>query len=204
MTEVSARSSRFAIRLLLEMVVVFLGVYGAFVFDGVRESRARQAEAAELASALRVEIGEGVVLARQLVVTSGQERAAFEASIAAGERPELPGRRVGGSGYQTAAWDAAKTAGGASALDVDAMRLSAIFYSAFISLLETGVYQRDLYNQTVRPHLADHPDAYYSTTTGELRPAYSWVIETWELRDIWRNRMVVFGDSALAALDRFR
>ena len=41
MTEVSAGPSRLAIRLLLEVAVVFLGVYGAFVFDGVRESRAR-------------------------------------------------------------------------------------------------------------------------------------------------------------------
>ena len=203
MTEGSVGSSRFAIRLLLEMAVVFLGVYGAFVFDGVRESRARQAEAAELASALRVEIGESVVLARELIETSGQERATFEASIAAGERPELPILR-GSSGYQTAAWDAAKTSGGASALDVDAMRLSAIFYSAFISLLETGVYRRDMYDQTVRPHLADHPDAYYYASTGDLRPAYSWVLETWDLSDIWRGRMIVFGDSALAALDRYR
>ncbi|MFV1988352.1 MAG: hypothetical protein ACC682_13810 [Gemmatimonadota bacterium] len=116
-------SSRFFGRLPLELAIVFLGVYGAFWAESVRERREREQTARSIYAALAEEIRDHVVQGQLVLDEYVEAQTAWERGIERGEKPApwfIPWSRVG---PPTATWQATVASGGVRLIDQE------LFYS---------------------------------------------------------------------------
>lgn len=155
------RWARTAARLGAELVVVFVGVYGAFLLSEYREARQADRREAQIYqtlhryfSELDDELSTATAMVDSLVVTP------FMAAYEAGERPRpviLPG---GSSGIDTGMWEAMLQAGGLDVLD-----------PAFVYEVESYFsYARFVINQFDR--FSAHSDRFLMPRTGEAREVF--------------------------------
>lgn len=162
--------------LLLELLVVFVGVYAAFALNSYREAvRDRERKAVILESmqymnaALQKEVG---AMDSTLALRLG----ALEDAIEAGERPPLRPIEIGG-GYQGGLWEAMLQAGGLDVLSVELI----LAVESFNTYLRYSQAQLDRLaernTELLIPNLDRGPDAFYDPETGALRPSYTWVLD---------------------------
>ena len=168
-----------------EAVVVFLGVYSAFLLDGLREraadERRREQIVATIAEDCR-DAGESLELIRAWFdKTLGGP---FLDRYSAGESPPLlPIPLSTGQGAQS--WESMLAAGGIDVLDVDLIRT----IDRLVSRANQLNAQAESYNDYVRtvlvPNLEGGGDEHYKADTGRLKQKYLWYFYSLQaVRDI--------------------
>lgn len=160
--------------MLAEALVVFLGVYSAFLLDGLREQAAAERRREQIIATVDQDCREA---AESLTAI----RAWFEESLGApfldryadGETPPLlPIPLLTGEGSQS--WESMLAAGGVDVLDVEYIRK----IDGLVNRANQLNAQSESYNDYVRtvlvPNLERGAGEHYDPATGRLRQKYLW------------------------------
>lgn len=158
-------------RLLLELLVVFVGVYAAFALAQHQAQQDERDRAAALRRALAAELA--------LVVEAGEAGAQeiaglrrYAVSFDDGSRPPLQPLDTNVP-FSPDVWEAALASGGVELLDPDLLvRLSSFYGSVRLTLQQ--VDQADAYTRTLLLPNVDRPASEFYDETGRLRPKYGW------------------------------
>ena len=175
-------------RLGAELVVVFIGVFGAFMADNYRERLAETEQRRLLIEALSQSLLDAEVHGQEIDASMTRMLDDFAASQTAGDRPAPPVYRESGAERPPVkAWDAVISAGGARLIDPPLMFELALFYNRFESFGEK--YQRYLAFSEARvlPRLHGPPAVFYEPDTAQLRGEYrEFVNRLADIRDLDR------------------
>jgi len=160
-------------RFLAELLVVFVGVYGAFWVEGYWQRQEDRERAETILGALAPEI-------RNLrdngpLVVNGMSQALtdYEDSRARGERP-FPAyyREPGAETPSMSVWTATLSSGGVNLLDSELFFSLAEFYNRVESTSERYIRYNTVTERDVLPLLSRGPGAFYDPLTNELEPRF--------------------------------
>ena len=160
-------------RLLLELLVVFVGVYAAATL-AQRQDRAAEAERRDaLRLALAEELGEIAAVARQM---SGQldEAEAYIEAIQSGARPPLQATQSF-LPFTPSVWEAALMSGGVELMDPGLVTRLSGFYSRMDALVRLSEQRGEYVRTVLLPNLDAPPSEFYDAD-GQLRPKYGWYL----------------------------
>ncbi|MFH1844199.1 MAG: hypothetical protein ABIF77_13420 [bacterium] len=163
----------------VELLVVFGGVYGAFLLNEFQVNKRVEARTRQIHCALARELAEIVVGGRQGLPMM---RAAFDAWLAEYRRGERPAplflERGGVHRPSTAIWDASLMSGAAETLDIPILHRLSEFYHALQVLLE----KNDALYAFACSHILPTEDSgvatYYQGDTPNLKGHYREYMET--------------------------
>jgi len=160
-----------------ECLVVFIGVYLAFLLEGYRTAQQNEQKQQQIYSALYT-IFDG--MSSDLDNANSFQRDFADPFLEAYENGEMPRPRplpFAGSGFSTDSWSAMLQAGGINLLDVSfILRIEEFYGGARFIDKQLGNYNR-LSNQILLPNAEADLDTFYDTETGSIRPQFSWYIE---------------------------
>lgn len=136
--------------LLLELIVIFVGVLGAFFAEDARQQREDDRRAEHIYTALQGEL-EAFLARVPLVIEEIESKvAAWDEASRAGERPAPPYyREPRAEAPPTAIWTATLASGGVALLDPDLFNDLAGYYNRLESVIDR--YRR--YNASTETHL---------------------------------------------------
>lgn len=170
-----AMSGRFVLRLGFELVIVFLGVYGAFMAESVRERREQEQVARNIYAAVAEEIRDHVEQGQAVLDEYLAAQTAWEQSAELGERPTpwiIPWSRVG---PPLAAWQATMASGGVGLIDQDLFYRLAKYYRS-VDMLLVPVDAPDLFAENeIVPYIDDGPSRFYDGP--KLRPRFRYYLD---------------------------
>lgn len=160
-------------RLLLELLVVFVGVYAAATL-AQRQDRLAEVERREaLQRALAEELG--------AIARTGEEMRpqldaleAYSAAIRSGARPALEANQSY-IPFTPSVWEAALASGGVELMDPALVVRLSEFYSRMGALMELGERTADHVRTVLLPNLDAPPSEFYDAE-GQLRPKYEWYL----------------------------
>ena len=161
-------------QLLAQLVVVFLGVFGAFLLDGCREERASLAKKELLLQSLSGDFAAGVEGLEEALERFDQSyKGSFLDPLERGERPPLVPIPLPPT-VDSEGWDAMLGAGGLEVLDLDLIReVEITIYSSNglgVMSSEFNAYVREI----LVPNLDAGEDEFYRAGSPELRQKYLW------------------------------
>lgn len=160
-----------------ECLVVFIGVYMAFLLEGYRTSQQNEQNEQQIYSALYTLFDN---MTADLENANSFQREFAEPFLEAYENGEMPRPRplpFAASGFSTDSWSAMLQAGGINLLDVRfILRIEEFYAGARYVDKQLGNYNT-LSNQILLPNADADLEMYYDTETGMIRPQFAWYIE---------------------------
>jgi hypothetical protein len=160
-------------RLLLELIIVFAGVYLAFLFNGYQASRQRAVRRAQLRAALASEIDVFSQSADRFAPILDSLQARWDSAYTAGACPEPLAVPSGGVDMPPRGiWQAVLASDPLSTLDVATMQSVSSFYNALDVLIEKYNRLRTFYEASIIPHSDDSAGGYCRRGSTVLRPEY--------------------------------
>ena len=186
------------VRLGLELVVVFIGVYAAFALSRY-EARGEATERRyQLQNALVREIEDLTSNTRRVAQQLPVQLAQFDSAVRAGGRPPLvpwiePVR------VQTHMWEATLQSGGLELFDIPTVYRLSQFYNELNAGFEQLAQLRALSESVLIPNLERGSSEFYQAD-GTLRPKYHWHREGLGRLSDLAARITTFGDSLAAQL----
>ncbi len=189
-------------RLLLELLVVFVGVYAAFALSTWQENQRDQARQQQILQTLRshvAEVDRGVQIAGPRMDST--VFTPFFEQLEAGEMPELRPLSMTTGEVGTGLWEATLQSGGLDVLDASTIELMHTYFGALAYAAESIDEMRSQSHAYLYPNLGRGPGEFYDTSTGVLRPEYGWYPHA--LRQQRSNFRAIesLGGSVLAHLD---
>lgn len=185
----------------VELGIVFVGVYAAFMLSQHQAERQQRERQAQITAALVREIEDITTNTRRVATVLPRVVAQYDSTIRAGDMPRLepwiePVR------VRTHMWEATLQSGGLELLDVATMYRLSEFYNA----LDAGFAQIDqlrvLSETVLLPDANTHPAAFYDPETKGLRPKYAWYLPGMRNLATTAEQITVLGDSLVADLRR--
>lgn len=157
-------------KIILELVIVFVGVTAAFALENARQDAEEAAYRQTVVAALGQTFGVVGSHGRGISERIDAQLAAFDAAVARGEQPRLPVyREEGGEGPPTQIWDGLMSTGALRALEPEMVWRLAAMYNELDSVGDR--YRR--YNAVTEARVfslgPDHAEAWED---GELKPEF--------------------------------
>lgn len=186
-----------------ELLVVFVGVYGAFAVAEWDEAREREQRAAQLRSALAEEV-RGVQanthrVAEIMPLYVGRLDSLMAAGVAFRPEPQMEA-----IGFRTHVWEASLASGALSLLDFDAFYRASMFYNELNAGFQQIEQLADLSTALLLPAAEAPPASFFEPDAAgsglRLRPQYRWYVTG--LRRLGRlaRCVTVLGDTLLVEL----
>lgn len=160
-------------RLVLELAVIFIGVYGAFALSEYDDRREESTRKHQLQSALVREIQDITAQTRRYAEMLPRQLAQFDSAVAAGHRPPLE-PWIEPIRLETHMWDATLQSGALDLFDVPTMYEISQFYNELNAGFEQLNQLRQLSEAVLIPNLGRSADEFYDPETRQLRPKYQW------------------------------
>lgn len=161
-----------------QLVVVFLGVWAAFLLEGWRQDRAEDGQRRQVRVALVNEIRGTLRNVENFLSTGRPFLEDFRSAVEAGEKPRIQPVH-GGVRFTPHMWNATLETAGLDLLDADFV----YDISGFYNNLELATFRLDLlrrYSREVLLPNLDRPAAEFYEEDGTLRPKYRWYLQYWE------------------------
>ncbi len=186
--------------LVLELLVVFVGVYAAFALTEYGERRRDAERRQQLEAALVSEIRDITSRTRRVAEDLPPQLARFDSAVAAGARPPLqpwmePVR------VQTHMWEATLRSGGLDLFDVPTVYAISQFYNELNAGFEQLSQLRELSERMLLPSLGMSSDEFYDPETGRLRARYEWWRSGLGRLSLLAAGITAAGDSLAALLE---
>lgn len=165
--------------LLVELIVVFVGVYAAFVLDDYREQKRVETKKSQVYAALLEEFGAHAAALDTIASYVDGFAADFRSEHDAGAMPR-PGHVHLMLGIRSGLWDAVLKAGGLDVLDVGVMYRINTYYS--FARFIAGEMERltALSDQFLLPAAEEDIEWFYDIRTRKLKKTYGWYVTTLE------------------------
>jgi hypothetical protein len=159
-------------RLALELLVVFIGVYGAFALSEHEKRREASKRREQLQAAIVREVRDITANTRRVATQLPQQLAQFDSAVAAGGRPPLapwiePVR------VDTDMWDVTLQSGALDVFDVATVYDISQFYNELNAGFEQLAQLRGLSETVLIPVLGRGSEEFYGPDN-QLRPNYRW------------------------------
>jgi hypothetical protein len=188
------------LRLGLELVVVFIGVYAAFAMSEYEKRREASDRRSQLQTALIHEISDLTSNTRRVAQQLPPQLARFDSAVARGARPRLepwiePVR------VQTHMWEATLQSGALDLFDVPTVYKLSQFYNELNAGFEQLLQLRQLSETVLIPNIGRGEDEFYDPATRKLRPKYEWYPAGLKRLSNLASSITALGDSLVAALD---
>lgn len=162
-----------------EMLVVFVGVYAAFLLNHWQTERTERAIHLQILQSVEEELIESVVNLRAQAATTRSRVEELTRHLAAGEMPELRLSQFATS-YDPAD-DVALAQAGANHLlgpkTLHALKTATGLERQVLMLLRN---RQQLANELIAPHLGEPKDTFYDPETKQLRVRYAWYLTSIE------------------------
>ncbi len=172
----AARWREYGFRLVLELLVVFVGVYLASAFGRFQQEKANDARRHQIRQALIREIESIVVNTRRAAAGVRQTLAVYEASARRKEflspQPQLEPVR-----FQTHMWEATLQSGALDLFEVSTVYELSEFYNQLNDGFEQLSQLRELSERMLLPMAGSPASEYYDLATGRPKPKYVWYFD---------------------------
>ena len=187
--------------MLLELLVVFFGVYAAFALNTWREDRRAAEQRRQITSMIaeHIEDVSGELALVQPQLDSLLYRPFIEAQER-GERPMPVPLEFTSGDVGVGLWEAAVQAGGLDVLDIQTLRDVQRYFARLQYLNNVAKRGSDLSDAYILPRLGDGPEAFYDAS-GALRPQYQWYPSIVAQLGGIVEELVAYGDSLHVRLD---
>lgn len=197
------RLTQILLRWTTELVVVFVGVYGAFAVAEWDEERERADRAAQVREALIEEIRDIQSNTHRVAVWAPRYLLMMDSALSAGT-PVAPQPWLEPVNLQPHVWDATLTSG---ALDLFTVA-TFLEVSQFYNLLTLGFEQigqlRSLSESQLLPRLGDPPSTFYESAAAapalRFKPEFEWYGASMRRLGVLARCITIQGDSALVRL----
>lgn len=163
-------------RLFTELVVVFIGVYAAFMLSEFRAEKQAEERRMQVVDALKTEIEEILFRAKRSSGGLIGLTAYYDSTIAAGAMPSLR-PMIEPIRAESHMWEAALQSGGLNDLDVSTMYRLSQFYNVLNAGFEQLAQLRTLSETLIIPNLDQGPSAFYDVKTKKLLKKYYWYLD---------------------------
>jgi hypothetical protein len=171
-----------------ELIIVFVGVTGAFALENFREAREEAAYRKRMVAALRASLDDWSLHGREINQQVTGMLRNFDEGRAKGDEPALPVyRETGGERPPTKAWDGIIATGAARSLDPDLFFRLARFYSRADSVGDRYQRYNSFSEERVLPYASDK--AVFYGRDGKLKPEFAAYVD--RLRDIRREEEAI-------------
>lgn len=158
-------------RIILEIVIGFIGVYAAFALTAYKE----HADAIERRHQIkRALIREMIPLVRVSKNNAGMYRKSLDhldSAVKAGGKP-IPRPFVEPVALSMDVWEGTKQSGGLNLIDVPTFVRVSDFYNSWNTMLAYYSQVRELSIGVILPNMGRGLDAFYDPKTGALRPVF--------------------------------
>jgi hypothetical protein len=188
-----------ALRLTLELVVVFVGVYAAFAISEYQAARDAAGRRLQIQDALILEIKDITRNTRNAATEFGRLVQRFEAA-GGSERP-IPVPILEAVRLQNHMWESVIGLGGLELMDVATVYRLSDFYNELNGGLAHLDQLRQLSQTFILPDLDRGVTAFYDES-GKLRPRFSWYLPGLRALEAVAGRITNKGDSLVAELGR--
>jgi hypothetical protein len=197
----AARWREYGFRLVLELLVVFVGVYGASALAKYQSARELEARRRQIRGALIEEIETIAGDARSLARGFGSMLA--QSKAAAGQQTYTPLEPfLEPVSPRVDMWEATLRAGGLDLFDVQTFWRISLFYNRVNQGIAQFAQLRDLSEQMLLPVAGSGYAEYYDVKTGSVRPKYAWYFRGIENLVKTGSDLAARGDSLVAELRR--
>lgn len=188
-----------AVRLGLELVVVFVGVYAAFALSQYENRKEAEARREQLQVALVREIQDITSNTRRVATTLPQMLARFDSAVASGAQPALepwiePVR------VDTHMWEATLQSGALDLFEVGTVYDLSRFYNELNAGFEQLAQLRELSETVLIPNLGRSSEEFYDPATRRLQPKYRWYRAGLGRLSGLAAEITVLGDSLVVTL----
>lgn len=184
---------------LIELVIVFIGVYAAFALTQYQAERETIARREQIVQALVREIEDIAANTRRVAERMPDVLAYYDSTMAAGAMPALE-PLIEPVRVQTHMWEAALESGGLDVLDVPTMYRLSAFYNMLNAGFEQLAQLRHLSETVLLPNAGRGPEEFYDPTTKQLRPKYTWYLDGLRNLSGVAQNITTLGDSIVADL----
>ena len=176
-----------------ELIIVFVGVTGAFALENFREAREESIYRQRMVAALRASLNDWSVHGGEIDHQITEMLRNFDEARARGEEAPLPiYRETGGERPPTKAWDGIVATGAARSLDAELFFRLARFYSRADSVGDRYQRYNSFSEERVLPYVSDK-SAFYDRN-GKLKPEFAAYVD--RLRDIHREERAIVTEAA--------
>lgn len=159
-------------RLLFEVVIIFIGVTAAFALESARQDREEQRYRQTMIAAM-VPLFDDFARHNRDLYAMEPRLAAFEAKVAAGEKPPIPiFRERGSERAPVRSWDGIVATGISRALPPRLYMGLSLFFTRQESLGERYVRYVTHAETAIEPLQGD-PAQFYDSATGGLKPEFA-------------------------------
>lgn len=160
-------------RLFLEIVVIFIGVYGAFWVERYQQELEDRERAVSILQALQEELREVSDYGPLVVETMAGALREFDDARALGLRvPPAYYREAGAETASTSVWEATVASGGVNLLASELFFDLAAFYNRMESFSQRYLRYNAFTEAELLPRLSSMPEAFYDASSGELDPVF--------------------------------
>ncbi len=187
------------VRLGLELVVVFIGVYAAFLLAERQRQRDAEMRRVQLQVAVVREIQDVIVNTGRVAEWIPPMLASFDSLVAAGGRPPLQ-PMIEPVRVDVHMWEAVLQSGGLELFDVPTVYTLSQFYNLLNAGFEQLSQLRALSETVLLPNLGQGEDEFYDPVSGALRPKYAWYREGLERLGVLSERITRLGERLVVEL----
>jgi hypothetical protein len=168
-----SREHSLPVRLGLELIIVFVGVYAAFALSQYEARREAAERRHQLQDALVREITDLTSNTRRVAQQLPIELAQFDSAAAAGRHPPLQ-PWIEPIRVQTHMWEATLQSGALDLFDIPTVYRLSQFYNELNAGFEQLAQLRSLSESVLIPNLERGSSEFYEPDGRHLRPKYQW------------------------------
>ena len=168
-----SKASSWLIRLPLELLIVFVGVYAAFALSRYESRREAAERRHQLQDALVREIRDLTSNTRRVAQQLPSELTRFDSAVRAGRRPPLQ-PWIEPIRVQTHMWEATLQSGALDLFDITTVYRLSQFYNELNAGFEQLAQLRSLSESVLIPNLERGSGEFYENDGRTLRPKYQW------------------------------
>jgi hypothetical protein len=186
-------------RIMLEIVIGFIGVYAAFALSAYKEQRDRVDRRHQIKRALIAELKPMPELNRYNADGYRRTLAHWDSSVAE-ERKIIPQPFFQATGVENHVWETTKASGGLELLDAPTFFRLSQFYSQWTNMLAVYGQLRDFSVREILPGTERGADSFYQSGTSKARPIFA--VYRWDLSQLARmsDQLSVWSDSLIKVL----
>jgi hypothetical protein len=184
--------------IILELVVVFVGVYAAFALSEHQAERQASERRRQIQLALVREIEDITANTCNAAHVIGRMVASYDSALAAGGTPPLE-PMMEAVGVENHMWDAALVSGGLDLLDVETIFRLSEFYNELNAGFAQMEQLRELTQTLLLPNLDAGTSEFYERP-GRLRRRYGWYLVALRNLQVLATRTTIKGEVLMEAL----
>lgn len=190
------------LKLVFELVVIFLGVYLAFLMDDYRENKVKDERRSQISKALHEEIDYCLKGAEKNMPYLSSAFQRWLDQYESGKKPipftfnttgiDLPPRSM---------WEATLASGGLNILRVETLKVLSHYYNGLNELLQEFKEIHRYAVSNIGPHLAN-PDYFYAANSFKLKPEFEWQVN--RMKNLIKNSesLITLGEKAKTLLEK--